>query len=1078
MRGRPGARNDVPPFPWLLARSMHPSPKYAMLKRPGGSTVARTLRDDPGSVISTTRYGGIGLLGSTIGLMIGLAGQHATLWAADAVTGPAPQAQTAAPDPQPAAQMQQLQAVVVTGTLIRAPNLVSVSPIQTVSSAEIRAQGATNIVDVLNSLPQVYTAQTDTTSNNGTGVANLNLRGLGPSRTLVLLDGQRLGPGDPQNQFGSAADVNFIPAALVSNVSVLTGGASTTYGSDAVAGVVDFQLSNDFTGVEITTTGSIDQHTQSGSVNSMLASTNELVKPTVPGSQLDGGTSDTTLIFGSDLNDHRGHITMYASYHKTSSVLNGTRNFLACETHLNSTATGLICGGSSSGAFGDFKTNGGKTLMLNPDGTPTLVKATSAADFDTSNMNWLQRPDKRISGGAYGHDAVNPWMDIYGSAMFMNDETSAQQAQGGLLLAHGPTGLLQVPCNNPFLSAAEEPSICQDAQGNPLPVFQANGQPNVATIEFPALRDYNYPRFISLTHDDSYGVMGVRGHIGRSDWTYDVGGTYWKSRLTWNLQNDVSFNKIQNAIGSAAYPTPCTAPESAGCVPLNIFQYFGPGQIEPASSGDINNPAVFAGIEEPGLQTGDTSESNLQAKVSGNLGITSPWASHQISAGVGISNRKDIMSLTPDAAMQQADLVGTGQSFPPVAGSESVLEEYAEFWVPVADGKPFVQSLDLDVAGRHSGYTISGGHSGFAANTFKLGLVYAPDTSIRLRGSFNRAVRAPNVFELFYPVALNTAEGLTDPCAGSSPAATLAACQSTGVTAAQYGTIDQCPAEHCSILSGGNPALQPEVAKTYTIGLEWTPDFVHGLRASVDYWDVKVDNYVTTVSAASILNGCLVAGESNLCGLIQRGLGGIIFGSTGWISEANTNIGFLRNRGIDVQLDYRHELGRMGGLVLNFSGSDMLEQTVSSPQDTYNCLGLYGPTCSAGADNGPNFSWRHTARLTWLTPMESLSLSARWRYLSSVKLDRNDQSQPALYSGSHDAYDGVIPAFNYLDLSGSWKAGDHLTVVGGINNVLDRDPPLLSHSVIYDDYGGGNENIYTAYDTMGREFFLTLTAKF
>ena len=1028
--------------------------------------MTKALHDTRTGVTSIARRCRIGLLAVAIGL-----------WGRASVL----QAQNAATAPQPAPQLQQLQTVVVTGTLIQASNLVSVSPIQTVSSAEIQAQGATNIESVLNSLPQVYTAQTDTTSNNGTGVANLNLRGLGPSRTLVLLDGLRLGPGDPQNQFGSAADVNFIPAALVSSVNVLTGGASTTYGSDAVAGVVNFHLRNDFTGIEITETGSIYQHTQSASVNNVLAGTNQLVNPTIPGSQLDGGSSDTTLIMGSNFDGGHAHVTMYVDYRHTSAVLNGTRNFLACESHLNSTATGLTCGGSSSGAFGDFKTNSGKNLMLNPDGTATFVKDSKAADFNTSNMNWLQRPDKRILGGAYGHDEVNQWMDVYASAMFMSDDTSAQQAQGGLLAAHGPTGQLQVPCNNPFLSAAEEPSICQDAAGNPLPVYQANGQPNVATIRFPALRDYNYPRFGAIQHNDYYGVLGVRGHIGHSNWTYDVGGTYWESRLTYNLQNDVSFNKIQDAIGSAAYPTPCTAPESVGCVPLNIFQYFGPNQVTPASSGNINNPTVFAGITEPGLQQGETSESNVQGKVSGNLGqwgIKSPWASHPVSLGLGVSERRNLMSLTPSDAMQSGDLVGTGQSFPPVSGSESVLEEYAEFWIPVMDGRPLVHSLDLDVAGRHSGYSISGGHPGFSANTFKLGLVYAPNTDIRFRGSFNRAVRAPNVFELFYPVALNTAEGLTDPCAGTSPSATAAACRATGVSAAEYGTIEQCPAEHCSVNSGGNPALQPETASTYTVGLEFTPAFLPGFKASIDYWDVKVDNYVTTVSAASILNGCLIAGQSNLCGLIHRGLGGIIFGSTGFISEANTNIGYLKNRGIDVQLDYRYDMGRMGGLLFNFTGSDMLEQTVSSPQDTYNCVGLYGPTCSSGATNGPNFSWRHNVRLTWLTPWGHLGLSARWRYLSAVKLDGNQASQPALYAGSYNAYDAVIPAFNYLDMSASWREGEHLSLVAGINNVMDRDPPLLSHSVIFDDFGGGNENIYTAYDTLGREFFLTVTAKF
>ena len=226
------------------------------------------------------------------------------------------------------------------------------------------------------------------------------------------------------------------------------------------------------------------------------------------------------------------------------------------------------------------------------------------------------------------------------------------------------------------------------------------------------------------------------------------------------------------------------------------------------------------------------------------------------------------------------------------------------------------------------------------------------------------------------------------------------------------------------------------------------------------------------------LQSAMTAGESNLCGLVHRGLGGIIFGSTGYVSEANTNIGFLKNRGIDVQLDYRYDMRSMGGLLFDFTATDMLEQTVSSPQDTYDCVGLYGPTCSSGATNGPNFAWRHNARLTWMTPWAHLDLSARWRYLSSVRLDSNQSSQPLLYSGSYDAYDAVIPAFSYLDLSATWREGEHLTLVGGINNVMDRDPPLLAHSVIYDNYGGGNVNLYTAYDTLGREFFLTLTAKF
>src|ERR1700682_2187553 len=163
-----------------------------------------------------------------------------------------------------------IQDIVVTGTRIRAPNLSSESPVTVVTDVEIKAEGATNIENVLNEIPQVHTAQSGGTSNNSTGVANLNLRGLGPTRTLVLIDGRRLGPGDPQGAQGAAADVNFIPAALVSGVDVLTGGASAVYGSDAIAGVVNFHMIRDFEGVQLTQTMNAAQHTQSGTLDPVL----------------------------------------------------------------------------------------------------------------------------------------------------------------------------------------------------------------------------------------------------------------------------------------------------------------------------------------------------------------------------------------------------------------------------------------------------------------------------------------------------------------------------------------------------------------------------------------------------------------------------------------------------------------------------------------------------------------------------------------------------------------------------------------------------------------------------------------
>ena len=953
--------------------------------------------------------------------------------------------------------------VEITGTRIRAPNVTSQSPITTVSNVEILNEGATNIENVVNELPQVHSpAQNENMANNATGVANIALRGLGPTRTLILIDGRRLGPGDPQSPDGAAADVNFIPAALVSSVDVLTGGASAVYGSDAVAGVVNFHLLKNFQGVKVVQTFNADQHAQGGSSDAVLEAAPYPVKPTIPGDQLGGLVSDTSIVLGTNLDQGRGNVTMYLEYRSTAKVLLSTRNFEGCETTLNNAGTGNICNGSSNGAYGKFLTNAGDSLALNPDGSATFVPFNRALKFNTTPQYDMQRPDQRKTLGALGHYRLEPWLDVYGEAMFMDDYSQAQTAASGLFQGAGPTGNIQVPCNNAYLSDAEEPYICQDANGNPLPRYQPNGQPNVATILMPALRFAAYPRIDNLRHTDYRAVLGARGAIGNSDWTYDVSGTYWQSLFSENFQNDVSFTNVQNALNG------CTAPGSAaqGCVPLDIFNYGGLTQ------------AMFNYVSSPGEKTGTVTESNLDANVTGDFGawgIKSPWASDPVAASFGVSRRRDSLNFLPSSNLQINDLIGQGQFFPPISGSSSVTDEYAEIRVPAVEHEPFVKSLNLDVAGRHSSYSIPSSN-GFATNTFKIGADYAPTGDIRFRASYNRAARAPNLYELFFPSTEVPDTGYDDPCSGSTPTAGLAACELTGVTPAQYGKIPGCPTLNCSALMGGNRRLRPETANTWTFGFVLTPRFLANFELSVDYWSILIDNYITTVPGATIINGCLLQGNTSLCSLIHRGNGGIIFGSTGWVVESNANIGYLRNRGIDVDMHYRRDLGHMGSMLFSLTGSSLLEQTVAGATH-YDCAGLYGSICSAGEDTGPNFTWRHSARLTWLTPWEHIGVSARWRYLSAVRLDTNN-SQPALNNGFVDAYDNVIPAYNYLDLSASWQLGDHITLRAGANNVFDKDPPFLNDTVIYGVVGGANQNTYTVYDFMGRELFLTASAQF
>jgi iron complex outermembrane receptor protein len=963
-------------------------------------------------------------------------------------------------------QVGTLEAVVITGTRIRAPNLASESPVTAVSDEEIKDQGATNIENVLNELPQFHTGQSNTTSNNSTGVANLNLRGLGPTRTLVLIDGRRLGPGDPQGAQGAAADVNFIPAALLSGVDVLTGGASAVYGSDAIAGVVNFHLIRDFEGVQITQTLNAAQHTQSGTLDPVLRAAPYPIPVAIPGNQFDGFTGDTTLVVGTNTADNRGNVTLYVEYRNTSPVLDGSRDFQGCAVSLNKAQTGLFCNGSSNGLYGNFQTNDGQTLALNPDGSATFVPFTKSLKYSNTPSLYLQRQDGRASLGAIGHQQINPSVDVYAEVMFMQDKTAAQVAPGGLASGQGPTGFLQVPCNNQFLSAAQAPAICQDAAGNPMPIYQANGQPNIATILTPGLRIAGYPRVDNLEHTDYRAVVGARGDID-SSWSYDVSGTYWDSLLSEHFLNDVSFTKIQNAING------CTAPGNAGCVPLNIFQY---GAV---------TPAAFNYISTPGLKTGDSGETTIDANVSGNFGAyggTSPWAKNPVAAVLGVDYRRDQLSFLPDNELQTNDLLGQGTFFSPVAGGESLKEEYFELRIPVVENKPFAEAIDLDLAARHSAYSVDGSSNGISTNTFKVAADYSPTSDIRFRSSYNRAARAPNLYELFLPTQLTSDTGYGDPCAGATPVASLATCAKTGVTAAQYGKIPDCPSNNCGALLGGNTGLQPEVANTLSFGLIATPTFLRGFNASIDYWDVRIKNYVTNLSGAEIVNGCLLQGNDGLCSLIHRGPGiGQLFGTNGYAVETNTNFGELHNRGIDVDINYRKSLadlglGDWGALTFKLSGSYLIEQSVATVV-SYNCAGLYGPICSSGGDPGPNFKWRHNARLTWLTPWD-VDVSLNWRYLSAVKLDFNN-SQPALNGGSYDAYDAVIPAYNYLDVSVAWRLWKKYTLRAGVNNILDKDPPINSDLAIYGVNGGANGNVYTGtYDSLGRIIFASINAKF
>ncbi len=668
-------------------------------------------------------------------------------------------------------------------------------------------------------------------------------------------------------------------------------------------------------------------------------------------------------------------------------------------------------------------------------------------------------------GGFFAHYDVNPSLQFYSDFSFMDDRTTIHAA---------PTALFQqifnVNCNNPLLSAQQVAAICTS---------DGLGPTDEASLSIGRRNIEGGPRIYSYEHESFKIDAGARGDFADT-WHYDVYAQFGRTAYNYSVQNDFSLTKAQDALlvgGTAANPVCLSG--NAGCVPYNIF---GNGGV---------TPAALAYIETSGYTTGYTQEQIVHADVGGSLekfGVKSPWASSAVAISAGTEFRREELAQVPDETSLSGDLSGAGGALPPVEGAFDVKEIFGELGVPLIDNKPFVKDLSLDLGYRYSDYSLSGDVS-----AYKLAVNYNPISDLRLRGSFQRAVRAPNINELFTPQQItNTSVVSSDPCSaagsGGHATATLAQCERTGVTAAQYGDgidpgvggtdkIAQCPADQCGTVLGGNSKLTPEISNTYSGGLIYTPHFIRSLVFSVDYFNIDVENAISTLPINIAFNNCLNSGTD--CNLVVRQANGSIFGSSiatgGYISGTNLNIGHIQTEGVDFAAGYSFDLDRVGlhdkGLLqFKFDGTWTTHLTYEPipGMGTYNCAGLYGYTCGA-----PTPNWKHQFRVTYVSPWQ-VTFSAQWRYIGASKFDGNVVSNSYLYAGSIDTLDASIGAYSYLDLSLTWKVKPKLTLRAGVNNVMDKDPPILNDGVT----GSGTPNTFNSYDELGRQIFFGITADF
>jgi outer membrane receptor protein involved in Fe transport len=935
-----------------------------------------------------------------------------------------------------------IEQVQVTGTRITTPGTTSTSPISSISAEEIRQSQPIAVEEVIKNLPAALPSIGPGTNNGTGGGATIDLRGLGANRTLVLINGRRMVPFN----LNGTVDTNAIPIALLSRVDLLTGGASVAYGADAVAGVVNFNLKKNFTGIDISTTygGTTKYH--------------------------DGKRKRTDLTMGANLDDGRGNVVL--SIGKTSSdpVTQGSRPYGV--TSLSS-VTGLATGSDTAipGTFIITPANGGSgingTWQIDPT-TGRLVNPSTP--YNTNPLNYYSTGLDRTQATSLANYKVNDHANVYAEVFYTTSKVNSTLAESGTF-----QNSYNVPIGNPYIPEGARQQICTQ-RGIPAAncvVGNATMVPMTIGRRFVELG----PRINAFDNKTLQYTLGVKGDVAW-DWTYDASWTRGVSDQVQLKQNWGSLAKVTQALN--ALSTTACVNTANNCVPLNVFG--AAGSITPAQLAFINSSAITMQHVQQ-----DVASLNF----SGDFGdkFVSPWAGQPIAMAITGEQRKVQAGNQSDAATQiQGEVLGSGAPTPDRTGTFTLREFAVETQIPLIKDKPFFRSLAADLGYRDTEFKT--GNSKQSYSSWKVGGEWEPVKSIRLRAMVQKATRSPNVNELFAPQVTNLSNLAVDPCAGTAinqaqanTAGTLSnLCRLTGVPLSTIGVLSQPSSGQINNLTGGNPELGPEEAKTKTIGFVWEP--VPRLAVSVDYYQIKIEKAVSSLSTSDVINGCYVNNPTfavnEYCAIVGRdpntgGFNGV--GSRG-VQTPLSNAGKQETSGFDVSATYKLQAAQLnlaptfGSLDLGLNYTQVQTYLFQGTPTSINrdCLGYYSVACG-NITNAPVFKRRFNQRTTW--NVGDFALGYNWRYTSAVDIEPLAQSatRPFLPQFSH------IKAYNYVDLSGVYNYSKNLRLSLSVNNVGNKKPPIVGANVSTTSIDSGNTFPQT-YDAVGRYITFGANLKF
>ncbi len=931
------------------------------------------------------------------------------------------------------AQDEEIEEITVTGSRLIRQDFVAISPITTVDSDIIRQSGNTTLEETLNMYPQL---NPDTTSasnqSGGDGVLAPDLRGLGSVRTLVLVDGKRFIPASVTG----LSDMAVIPDMLIERVEIATGGASAVYGSDAIAGAVNFIMRDDFEGFDI--------RYQWGEA-----------------SEGDGTTNKIDMMFGANTSGGEGNITLYGSYTDRDPVFMENRAFsrqpfLADSTgQLNEFGSGNIPGGKIFIPEADFGLIQGVDLIGAQASCPGPIQGIRFGDnsqpfpfcrpteqFNYAATNYILRPLERWQFAALGHYELTDSVEAYTQVFYTKKENEWQQAA----LAVAPTsagasnGTLLLPNadTNPLFPAPLQQFFADNAS-----YFDPDGDGVFETVGNGRRFLEFGPRNAHILHD-SYGITaGFRGDVDFAGATWNWDGFYQFHRSDVNQTRVGLLSRSRTTLGLDVVVVngePQCRVQLLGCVPVNVY---GTNTLTPQMADFLS------------VTTGRADNFERQVAGATVTGELFDLPAGPVSTAFGLEWRDENYETVPDEISASGDLGGV----PPVVnrGQYDLFEIYGEARFPI------VESFAVEGAVRYSDYSTIGG-----VTTWRGGLDWRPIEQIRGRFSISRAIRAPNLDELFAAPNQSFIGG-EDPCViDNNPTdAIKQVCLAQGVPANVVDNLQVGASQGWSEFSGGNPLLNEEESDTLTVGVVYSPDWAEGLSVSLDYWDIEVESAISQVSSQALVNSCfeLLDNNSPQCQAITRDQ----LGNIEQVNAPLLNLQVRQGVGYDFQVDYSMDLPDGWGVGGDTATLDLRWVSTWQDEDStvllagqapIECAGFLGGTCSG------NF--------IRATPDFRGLFSATWN--SGPLNIRTDVELIGDFDLAADAFpNNNIPVNEqyYWDIAGSYRFNETIELFAGVSNVLDEDPPLIGFRA-----GGDSNTQAQLYDTVGRRYFIGTTVSF